>query len=101
MAESLTQDLGAEDPCLRARGQNRALLENEHMGHGWSAEEIYLQHERQISLAQIHAALAYYYDNQAQIDAQVAQEDALIARIRAHSPEPPLVQRMRSEGRLR
>jgi hypothetical protein len=36
-----------------------------------------------LSLAQIHAALSYYYDNQADIDAQMAQEVAEYERLRA------------------
>src|SRR5947209_20369437 len=38
--------------------------------HGWSAEEIQQQHPH-LSLAQVHAALSYYYDHQAEIDAEI------------------------------
>ena len=34
------------------------------LAYGWSPEEIHFQHVH-LSLAQIHAALAYYYDHQA------------------------------------
>jgi uncharacterized protein (DUF433 family) len=40
------------------------------MANGWSPEEIHFQHPH-LSLAQIYAALTYYYENQAQIDAQI------------------------------
>jgi len=40
--------------------------------HGWTPEEMHDQHPH-LSLAQIHAALAYYYENQAEIDAQIEQ----------------------------
>jgi uncharacterized protein (DUF433 family) len=33
--------------------------------------------------AQIHAALAYYYDHQAEIDAQIADSERLMAEVRA------------------
>ncbi|SRR6266487_6087456 len=39
--------------------------------HGWSPEEIFFQHYGDLSLAQIHAALAYYYDHQAELDAEI------------------------------
>jgi uncharacterized protein (DUF433 family) len=38
--------------------------------HGSSPEEMHLQY-RHLSLAQIHAALAYYYDNQTALDDEI------------------------------
>lgn len=38
--------------------------------YGWSPEEYHLQHPR-ISLAHICAALAYYYEHQADLDRQI------------------------------
>jgi uncharacterized protein (DUF433 family) len=40
------------------------------LAYGWSPEEIHFQH-RNLSLAQIHGALTYYYENQAELDAQI------------------------------
>jgi uncharacterized protein (DUF433 family) len=39
--------------------------------HGWSPEEIYFQHYGDLSLAQIHAALAYYYEHQVELDIEI------------------------------
>lgn len=39
--------------------------------YGWSPEEIFFQHYGDLSLAQIHAALAYYYDHQGELDAEI------------------------------
>ena len=39
---------------------------------GWSPEEIHFQHPH-LSLAQIHAALTYYYENQDRLDDQIRQ----------------------------
>lgn len=51
------------------------------IAYGLSPEEIASEHYGRFSLAQIHAALAYYYDHQAAFDAeierQVRQADAL------------------------
>lgn len=41
------------------------------IAHGWSPEEIYFQHYGDLSLAQIHSALAYYYDHQGELDAEI------------------------------
>jgi len=43
----------------------------DHLAHGWSPEEIYFQHHDGLSLAQIHAALSYYYDHQPEFDAEI------------------------------
>jgi len=41
-----------------------------------------------LSLSQIHAALAYYYDHQDTIDAQIAQDTEEYERLRAEFPNP-------------
>lgn len=40
------------------------------LAHGSSPEEMHFQYPH-LSLAQIHAALAFYYDHQAQLDAEI------------------------------
>ncbi|MFP4322891.1 MAG: DUF433 domain-containing protein [Anaerolineales bacterium] len=47
-----------------------------HRFHGYTPQE--LAYQLQISLAQVHAALAYYYDHQAEIDAQIEANDERI-----------------------
>ena len=44
------------------------------LAYGWSPEEIHFQHPH-LSLAQIHAALTYYYENQVHLDAQIRASD--------------------------
>src|SRR5437016_2574304 len=39
--------------------------------YGWSPEEIFFQHYGDLSLAQIHSALAYYYDHQRELEAEI------------------------------
>src|SRR5438876_10626819 len=46
---------------------------------GMSPEEIALEYPH-LSLAQVHAALAYYHANREEIEADIANEDALAAR---------------------
>jgi uncharacterized protein (DUF433 family) len=54
------------------------------MAHHWDADEIHRQHPS-LSLAQIYAALTYYYDHQDEIDKDIEdrlrREDELIARL--------------------
>jgi uncharacterized protein (DUF433 family) len=43
------------------------------VAYGWDAEEMHRQHPH-LSLAQLHAALAYYYDHQAELDAEMTRQ---------------------------
>lgn len=40
------------------------------LAYGWSPEEIHFQYPH-LSLAQIHSALAYYYENREKLDANI------------------------------
>jgi uncharacterized protein (DUF433 family) len=70
------------------------------LGWGLSPEEIHAEHPH-LSLAQIHAALSYYYDHQAEFDARIARDTEEIERLRAEAGESPFVERMRQSDRLR
>ncbi len=48
-----------------------------------------------LSLAEIHAALTYYYDHQAEIDAQAAADDARLAAA-ADADRSPLAEKTRT-----
>jgi uncharacterized protein (DUF433 family) len=67
--------------------------------HGWSPEEIHFQHSH-LSLAQIHAALGFYYDHQQEVEAQIQQGLREAERARAQAGESPLRRRLREAGRL-
>ena len=69
------------------------------IAHGWSPEEIHFQHAH-LSLAQIHAALGYYYDHEAEMDAQVERGVREAERLRTQAVESPLRKRLREMGRL-
>ena len=48
--------------------------------HDYSVAEIAATHD--LSLAQVHAALAYYFDHQAEIDQEIRDDDTEIATLR-------------------
>ena len=56
-----------------------------HEMRGYSPDEIHA-HYTYLSLAQIHAALAYYYDNRQTIDAEVEESIEYAERMRAEHP---------------
>lgn len=51
-----------------------------------------------LSLAQIHAALAYYYDHQAQLDAQIKQESTDFDATKAAAADTPGRDKLRAQG---
>lgn len=67
------------------------------IAHGWSPEEIHFQHPH-LSLAQIHAALGYYYDHQAEMDAHIRQTLTQAEKLRAEAGESPLRRRLREKS---
>ena len=69
------------------------------MAYGWSPEEIHFQHPH-LSLAQIHSALAHYFDHQAELDAEIAQQSDQARRIREQAGESPLAIRLKARGLL-
>ena len=69
------------------------------LAHGSSPEEIHFQHAH-LSLAQIHAALSYYYDHQAEFDAEIARQLQEFDALRATVEDSPIRQRLRAMGKL-
>jgi uncharacterized protein (DUF433 family) len=55
-----------------------------HLRLGQSVDEIVVKY--QLSYADVHAALAYYYDHQAEIDQQIASDDAFIEAFKRDNP---------------
>ena len=70
------------------------------LAYGWSPEEMHFQHPH-LSMAQIHAALAYYYEHQVEIDAQIMSDWQEVNELAAQQPESPLRQRLRQIKRER
>jgi uncharacterized protein (DUF433 family) len=61
----------------------------DHVAYGWGAEEMHRQHPN-LSMAQIHAALSYYYDRQATFDQQMSEGLAQADRLVASAADSPL-----------
>ena len=68
--------------------------------YGWSPQQIHEQHAH-LSLGQIHAAFAYYYDHQAELDGQIERQLGEVEAMRAAAGESAFAKRMRGEGRLK
>ena len=56
----------------------------EHAAYGWEAEEIHAAHPH-LALAQIHAALSFYYDHKSELDEQMQRQMASYQRLRSEA----------------
>ena len=68
------------------------------LAYGWSPEEMHRQHPH-LSMAQIHAALSYYYEHQDEVDADIERRDRYVEELRAQQKNP--LTRAELEARLR
>ena len=83
-------------------GANTKVIEVvlDKIAHGWSPEEMHRQHPH-LSMAQIHAALSYYYEHQAELDADIERRYQEVEALRTQQPDSPLRQRLRALKRER
>lgn len=66
----------------------------DHIAYGWSPEEIQWQHPH-LGLAQIYAALAYYHDNRASMDSQIASGLEAAKSSARLASDSPIARRLR------
>ena len=52
----------------------------EHLAHGWSAEALHENHP-DLSLAQIYAALAWYYDHAEEVEERIDLQEARAKKV--------------------
>lgn len=73
-----------------------AQIVMDYFAYGWSADEIHRQHLH-LALAEVHAAMGYYYDNRAEIDAEIAAELEEVDRILAAEARSPVWLRLKAQ----
>jgi uncharacterized protein (DUF433 family) len=67
------------------------------LAHGSSPEEMHFQYPH-LALAQIHAALAYYYEHQAEFDAEITRQLKDVKALAKAAENSPGRRRLRSLG---
>jgi uncharacterized protein (DUF433 family) len=79
---------------------NLKLIElvREHLAYGWSADELQEQHPY-LTLGEVHASLAFFYDHQKEIEAQMETADTEYSRLRAMTGEAALQGRLQALSR--
>jgi uncharacterized protein (DUF433 family) len=76
-----------------------AQLVMDYLAHGWSPDEM-CSHYPHLTPAEAHAAMTYYYDHQAEIDAEIHAELAEVREAQAGASPTPFELRMRAKGLL-
>ena len=65
--------------------------------YGWTAEELHLQFSH-LTLGQIYSALAYYWDHQEELDADIEKRIRKVDALRKSAPVAPLIKRLKAKG---
>lgn len=76
-----------------------AQIVMDYLAHGWSPDEM-CRHYPHLTPAEAHAAMTYYYDHQAEIDAEIQVELAEVRATQTSAPPTPFMLRMQAKGLL-
>ncbi|MEG3842809.1 DUF433 domain-containing protein [Microcoleus sp. herbarium14] len=68
--------------------------------YGWTPEEL-LQSYPHLTLSKIYSALAYYLDNQQEIDADIERRENYVKQLEQEAGESAFAARMRAQGLLK
>lgn len=103
MALELTYPHIAKHPdasaCLENHPRTRvSMIVADYLYRGWSAEEIARQYAY-LSLAEVHAALTYYFDHREEIETELLAEDRDVEQWKQAHPTASLLLRMKSQTR--
>jgi uncharacterized protein (DUF433 family) len=78
-------------PCIDGTRHRVIDIVADHVAHGYSATQI-VEHYPDLTPAQVHAALAYYYDHQDVMDADLIASYRATEHLRLqHTPHPKLI----------
>jgi uncharacterized protein (DUF433 family) len=88
-----------QDGVARLAGRRTKVVEiaMDKLAFAWDAEQIQAQYPH-LRLAEIHAALAYYYDHQEDFDRQIAERRRKVAAIRVTTENQSLVETVRQRS---
>jgi hypothetical protein len=76
-----------------------AQIAADYLAYGWSADEMCRQHPY-LKPAEAHAAMAYYFDHQPEIEAEIRAELEAADRDHRLAEESPIRLRLRAKGLL-
>ncbi|MGK7903547.1 MAG: DUF433 domain-containing protein [Hormoscilla sp.] len=68
--------------------------------YGWSPEELHDNYPH-VSMSKIYSALAYYWDNKEELDADMERRFQYVEKLRREAGESPLAKKLREKGYLK
>jgi len=74
-----------------------SMIVADYLWRGWSAEEIVRQYSY-LTLAEVHAALAYYFDHRDEIEDELVVEYRDVEKWKKEHPTPPLLIRLKRDS---
>jgi len=75
-----------------------AMIVADYLWRGWSAEEIVRQYSY-LTLAEVHAALAYYFDHRNEIEEELSAEYGDTESWKKAHPTPEFLARLKEQKR--
>ncbi len=84
--------------CLESHPRTRvAMIVMDYLGRGLGPEDI-VRHYPYLTLAEVHAAMTYYHDHQAEIDAEIQAELDELKRTSDANARSPIWQKLKAKG---
>lgn len=87
----------AQAPIIAGTTMKVIELALAHLAYGWSPHELHFQFPH-LTLGQIHSALAYYWDHQAELDKEIERRLESVDKLRSSLEESSLVTRLKAKG---
>jgi len=89
----------AQVPMIAGTTMKVTELVLDHLAYGWSPEELHFQHP-ELTLGQIHSALAYYWDHKAELDQDIERRLQAVDQLQRKMPSTSLADRLKARGRI-
>ncbi len=70
----------------------------DHIAYGWSPEELHFQHQ-DLTMGQIHSALAYYWDHQEELDQNIEEGLEFIEEVKRNNKPTRLASKLKAKER--
>ncbi len=77
-----------------------AMIVMDYLAYGWSPDEIRRQHPH-LTLAEVHAAMGFYYDHQHEIDGEITTELEEVDRVLQKPKRSPVWVKLKAQGLIK
>jgi uncharacterized protein (DUF433 family) len=86
-------------PLIAGTTMKVVELVTAHLSYGWSPEELHFQYPY-LTMGQIHAALAYYWDHRAELDSDMQLRTKYAEQSQLNARTSPLAVKLKAQGLL-